>query len=37
VVDDTESHPGDYLSQFRTRENSTEAERPTLDVTYTPP
>ncbi len=37
VVDDTESHPGDYLSQFRTRENSVVAERPTLEVAYTPP
>ena len=37
VVDDAESAPGDYLSQFRTRENSVVAERPTLDVTYTPP
>ncbi len=37
VVDDAESAPGDYLSQFRTRENSVTAERPTLEVTYTPP
>lgn len=37
VVDSAEGHPGDYLSQFRTRENSVTAERPTLDVTYTPP
>ena len=37
VVDSAEGHPGDYLSQFRTRENSVVAERPTLEVTYTPP
>ena len=37
VVDDSESAPQDYLSQFRTRENSVVAERPTLDVTYSPP
>jgi len=37
VVDAAESAPGDYLSQFRTHENSVTAERPTLDVTYTPP
>jgi hypothetical protein len=37
VVDDTESKNTQYLSQFRTRENSVVAEWPTLDVTYTPP
>ena len=37
VVDSAESAPGDYLSQFRTHENSVVAERPTLEVAYTPP
>lgn len=36
VKDQTEDG-GNLLSMFRTRENALVAERPTLDVTYTPP